>query len=257
MSRFADGIEEHWEILAAFLTTVFGALTAFESHFAEISLETRFLMAGVTAGVAALAVAEMSRYGPTRSAGFHLRTKKPPSLSTPWFARRVTAILAMCALGVFLLHETATFHNVRVLDNTPSSDPFVGSIEIQPAHMPTTLTINLSTNQSKAVKIIDKAPASWNDQDPVDWSMQNDSPYGVTLVLQGFKSPQVFGVWYKLSARAQELHIEVTAEPAEVRVLRAQQLRRYRRNIWIFGGLLCVFALVFWSYRSSWFRPVP
>jgi hypothetical protein len=161
----------------------------------------------------------------------------------------------MCALSVFLLREIATFHNVRILQNTHLGDPFAGVVEIQPAHRATNLTVTLSTNQAAAIKIVGLAPASWNNQDPVDWRMQNETPFGVTLILQDFRSPQVFGVWYKLSASGQEVDVEASPDPAEVQVIRDWQFHKYQRNIWIFGGVLWAVALVFWSYRSSWFRP--
>ena len=164
-------------------------------------------------------------------------------------------ILIVCAMSVFLLREIATFHNVRVLQTTYLEEPFVGVVEIQPAHRATNLSVSLSTNQTRAIKIVEIAPASWNNQDPVDWRMQNDTPFGVTLILQDFKSPQVFGIWYKLSTKAQELDVDVRPDPAEVRVIRSAQFQQYQRNILIFGGVLCVVALLFWCYRSSWFRP--
>jgi|ERR1035441_2041499 heme/copper-type cytochrome/quinol oxidase subunit 2 len=255
MTRFADVFKEHWEKGAAVVALVFEAAMAFERHLAEISLETRFVIAGIAGAVGTLLVTEMLSWRPKRvRAGFQTDTKRMPSVSIMWVAVRAIVIVCLCTISVFLLDEIATFHNVRLLQRTDSGNPAVGTIEIQPAHTPTNLAINLSTRQANNISILDKAPASWNNQDPVDWRMQNDTPYGVTLFLREFKSPQVFGCWYRLSARSGELDVDVTIDPANVRVLRSEQLHRYRLNSRIFGGFLCLVALFSWCYRSCWFQ---
>lgn len=251
-----DVIKEHWEKGAVAITLAFELVVAFEHHLAEVSFETRFLMVGFAGLVASLSVAEMLRYEHKPSpVGFHAETTERPNLSVWSLTFCVVTICAVSAPSVFLLNKTATFHNIRLLQRTLSSDATVGEIEIQPAHRPTNLTVSLSTNQARQIKIVDKAPSSWNRLDPVEWRMQNETPYGVTLFLQDFKSPQVFGCWYRLSAADGDLEVEVSPSSPEVRVLRTGQLDRYQRNAWIFGGFLCVVALVFWSYRSSWCRP--
>ncbi|HEY6764293.1 MAG TPA: hypothetical protein VI386_05935 [Candidatus Sulfotelmatobacter sp.] len=255
MARFADVVKEHWEKGAVVVALVFEAAVAFERRAAEVSLETRFIIAGIAGLVAALSVAEMLRFEPKRSsAGFRAEGEEQPNISIWSILARVIVISSMSALSVFLLNETAIFHNIRLLQKTDATNPFVGTIEIQPAHTPTNLAVSLSTSQTGHISILDKAPASWNNLDPVDWSMQNDSTYGVTFFLKDFKTPQVFGCWYRLSAGAEELGVDVRTDSPEVRVLRGQQLHKYRQNIWICGGLICAMALVSWSYRSFSFR---
>lgn len=258
MPKFTGALKEHWEKGATVVALAFETAVAFERRAAEVSLETRFIIAGIAGLAATLSVAEMLRFEPKRStAGFHAELERA-TISAPWVMVRVILICLMSTLSVFLLNQVTTFHNIRLMEEVRSNDRSVGTIEIRPAHTSTNLTINLSTSQINDVRIVDKAPASWNNEDPVDWRMQNDSPYGVTLFLKDFKSPQVFGCWYRLSgAEADELEVDVTADPAEVRVLRRQELSRYRRNVFISGGLLCVAGLVFWSFRSSWFRLSP
>jgi hypothetical protein len=254
MTRFGI-FKEHWEKGAAIVALSFEAAMAFERHLAEVSLETRFAIVGLTGLMATFLVVEMlCRKPKAASAGFQTEQRKPPATSVSWVLIRIVGILCLVATSIFLLDQTATFHNVRLLQRTDPASPAVGTVEVQPAHTPTNLVINLSTNQGKQVTILYKAPGSWNDQDPVDWRMQNDGPNGVTYFLRGFRSPQVFGCWYRLSAGAEQLDLEVIADPPEVRVVRSPELQRYRRNIWIFGGLLCVAALALWLYRSFWLQ---
>ena len=167
---------------------------------------------------------------------------------------RIFMIVAFSVLSIFLLNKTATFHTIRLFQRSDPNDPFVGTIEIQPAHVPTSVRVTLSTSQTDDIRIVDKAPGSWNDQDNVDWGMQDDTPFGVTIFLKDFKSPQVFGCWFRLSQSADKLEVEAAPEQAEIHVLREGELHRYRRNIEIFGGVLCILALFVWCYRSCWFR---
>jgi hypothetical protein len=248
---FSEKFKENWERVVTIVALTFGTIVSFERNLVEISLERRFLIVGLAGALATVWFAKILRPERTQlSVGFGL-PKKTNQRSLGWFAIRAVFILAMAAMSVFLLRETITFHNVRVTRTTPPGNPSVGIIEIQPAHTPTALTVNLSTSQADQIKILFKAPASWNNEDPVDWGMQDDTPFGVTLNLRDFQSPQVFGIWYKLSGRAEELEVEARGNPAEVRVLRDEQLHKYRRNIWIFGGMLCAIALSFFFYRSS------
>jgi hypothetical protein len=253
---FSDLIKDHWEKGSATVATALAAALAFQKDLSEISLGLRFFIGSFAGLWATLSVAEMlARKPKERSIGFPDKVEEP-AIPIWWFAVRVILLLIVCALSVFLLRQIATFHNVRVLESTHLANPFEGIIEVQPAHRATNLTVSLSTSQAAAVQIVGLAPASWNNQDPADWRMQNETPFGVTLILRDFKSPQVFGVWYKLSASSQELDVDVRPDPAEVSVIRGSQFYKYQRNIWIFGGVLWTVALVFWSYRSSWFRPI-
>lgn len=253
---FGDAIKEHWEKGSAFIAIAFETALAFQKDLAEISLGTRFVIGGLAGLWATLSVTEILRREPRKgSIGFGNKIEEVAK-NTWWYTARVILILVMCAVSVFLLRQIATFHNLLVLQKPYSVDQTAGTVEIQPAHRPSSVTVNLSTSQSPPMKIVYIAPASWNDKDPVQWQMKNDSPFGVTLILPHFRSPQVFGIWYRLAGDPRQLDVEVIPDPAEVRVIRGGQLDQYRRNIWIFGGVLCLTALLFWSYRSSWFRPL-
>jgi hypothetical protein len=247
-------IKEHWEKGSTLVAVGFQSALAFQKQLADLSLTTRFFICGLAGVLAAFSVAEMLRKSkPTPPAGFgqqHRDAPKPPS----WYVIRVLCIAAISLLSVLLLRQVATFHNVRLLEKRSSTDAFVGTIEIQPAHRPASLTVNLSTSQVQPVTIADIAPASWNREDPVKWGVQNQSPFGLTLLLENFKSPQVFGVWYKLSVAGASVDIQVGADPPEVQIIRVGDLIKYNRNIWIFGGILCTAALCYWASRSSWFR---
>lgn len=254
-------IKEHWDKIATVIALTSEAAVAFEHHLAEVSLEARFVIVGIAGMAATLSLAEMIRWNSEtpKAAGFNFGPAPRGRIS----AQRVIAagfiIVTSSTVSMFLLNETTTFHTIRLLQRTDSSDPSVGTLEVQPAHTPADVALTLSTSQVDDVEIEYKAPASWNDQDPVEWGIKNDSPFGSTITLNDFRSPQVFGCWFRLSKKpADGLKADATAvHHAEIRVLRDEQLRSYRRNIRIFGGVLCVVSLVYWSYRSCWFRRTP
>jgi hypothetical protein len=252
MDNSGKFIKEHWEKGALVVCAAFESVVAFERHFAEISLAARFFLSGLSGAIAIWSVAEMLRRKREHAIGFETGTKEE-EISVGWISVRGLAILVVCAFSVYLFAQTATFHNLRVLQRTDTTNHSVGTIEIRPPHSPANVTLVVWTPQPD-VKILQEAPASWNEDDAVDWRMQNETPFGVTLILEDFKSPQVFGIWYRLSGRAEELRVEISVKPAEVRVLRAGELRSYRRLTWIFGGCLCAFGLLYWSHRSSWFQ---
>jgi len=252
MANFEEVIKEHWEKGTFLLGAAFEAVVAFEKHFTEISLPARFFLAGLSGAVVVWSIAEMLRRERTRDVGFQAE-KKADGISSHWIVFRATAILAACGFSSFVFAKTATFHNIRVIQTTDINTPSVGMIEIQPPHSPVDLTLIVATPQP-GIRILEEAPASWNHEDPVEWEMQNETPFGVTLTLRDFKSPQVFGIWYRLSGRAEELEVSAIPKAAEVRVLRARELRTIQWLTWIFGGCLCAFGLGYWSYRSSWFQ---
>lgn len=251
-----DAIKEHWATGSALIAVAFQATLAFQKNLSDISLATRFLIAGAAGVWATVAVAEILRRKKPKSSKGFAPTIEVSTKSPAWYAARVLAIVVVCALSIFLLIQVETFHSVRVLERR-GMDPFVGIVEFQPAHRPATLTVSLSTSQVLQVKIVDIAPASWNDNDRVRWGVRNQSDHGMTLLLENFQSPQVFGVWYRLSAKDTKIDVDVNSDPPEVQVIRDGKLAEYRSNIWIFGGILCIGALLYWAYRSSWFGPVP
>jgi hypothetical protein len=245
-------IKEHWGKGSALIASVFQAALAFQ-NFAVISLAIRFFICGLAGACATLAVADLlSRKKREQGAGFAPGGDdfpKPPW----WHAVCVVSIVIVCILSVFLLMQVATFHSLRVIEKRSATNPFVGTIEIQPAHRPASLTLNLSTSQVQGVKM-EVWPDSWNDSDRTKWGVRNQSEYGITLLLENFKSPQVFGVWYRLSVGASKIDIDVNSDPPEIQIIRGGELAKYQKNNWIFGGILCVGALLYWAYRSLWFR---
>jgi hypothetical protein len=248
-----DLIKEHWPKGTALIAVVFQTALAFQKDLAEISLTVRFLIGGAAAVWSTFTVANLLRQEPAKvSTGFG-KTSDAPRKTRWWYAVRVFSIVVMSGLSIFLLMQIATFHSVRIFERNSSADPAIGTIEIQPAHHSVSLKLDLSTNQIQSVTIEDIAPASWNNNDPVQWGVQNQSKYGITLVLQHFKSPKVFGVWYRLSAENGKIEVDLNSD-SEVEIIRGGKLSEYERNIWIFGGILCIAALLFWAYRSSWFR---
>jgi hypothetical protein len=249
-----NAIKEHWEKGSVLVAVAFQAALAFQKEVADLSLTTRFFICGFAGVVAAFSVAEMLRKSKLKPpAGFGQKHEDPPKPLSCYLVR-ISCIAAISLLSVLLLRQVATFHSVRLLEKRSPTDAFVGTIEIQPAHRPASLTVNLSTSQVQPVTIADIAPASWNKEDPVKWGVQNQSPFGLTLLLENFKSPQVFGVWYKLSAAGAAIDIQADADPPEVQIIRGGELIKYNRNISIFGGILCTAALCYWAFRSSWFR---
>jgi hypothetical protein len=247
MADTTGQVRKNWKTIAAIVGAIFAIIVGFQQRLAEITLEARFFLVGLAGILVVTFVARMVHIGP-KSKG-----TKTSTIRRLLIFGGGLAVLAACTLSLFLLFKTATFHNIRILKRTGVGSSTVGQIEIQPAHRPTTLTLTLSTPQAGPT-IVQEAPRDWNDDDRVSWKMQNESPHGVTLILEGFKSPQVFGIWYRMSGDASALEIGADSNPAEVPILRDHQLHAYYLNIKIFGGVLCILGLLYWSWESSWFR---
>jgi hypothetical protein len=245
MGVVLEKLREYWGAAASILTLVFAVVCAFQQKFSEISLESRFFLVGLGGALAVIFITRAFCRKSERLKGSDPQDAKAlPYLS--WLGTPL-AIAAFCMLTILLLRETATFHNVRILQQDYPEDANAGTIEVQPPHSPVSLVVRLSVPQSGPI-VLEEVPGSWNRDDVAQWRMENASRHGVTLILSGFRSPQVFGVWYRLSGEARAMEIEVSANPAEVRILNNHQLSVFYRNFWIFGGFLCVGGLLYWLF---------
>jgi hypothetical protein len=247
MSKLETIFEKPWNMVVGGATLGISLLVGFDRDLVDISLELRFIIVGLVCFAAMIFVVEVVALKHGRAAGFV--PGNLPKISMIGKMSRITAILAVDGLALLLLLKIVTFHNIRILQQIDPRDSSIGKIEIQPSHRPTNLTLNLWTSQD-GPKILRMAPASWNQDDEVEWRMQNQSASGVTLTLMDFTSPKVFGVWYRLSGPANGLEIGASADPSGVRILRDNQLHAYRLGIFMFGGGLCIVGLLYFLFRS-------
>ena len=231
---------KYGKVLAGLVSAISSAILAF-TNLAQISLEARFILVGATAFVT-VAIAWLLLSRPTKP-------QTRPKLAG--IVSRCLVLLLLCWLVVKALGATAVYHNVRVFRQVCSQCPNVGSVEIQPPRFPVQLTINVSVPQAKGVMIEQFFPASWNREDPVNWQERNRTKFQDTLLLSGFKTPQVFGIWYQLNRAAGAFSLEAIPAPENVRVLEEGQLRRYRKWAYVYGGALWLIGVCFWFLR--WF----
>jgi hypothetical protein len=248
MANLEGIFEKPWKILAAAVSTCVALLVGFERDLAALSLELRFAIVGILCLGAELFVAEVLAFKRAKSVGFSKKSNAAPTPMSKILS--IVVLVGIAAASVLLLLQIVNFHNIRILQRIDPHDSSVGIVEVQPSHRAIKLTLIMSTPQD-GPQILEKHPGSWNREDDVQWRMQNDSPSGVTLILLDFTSPKVFGMWYQLSGNATELRISERTDPAEIRVLRENQLDRFRLWIWMFGGALCAVGLFFWSFRSN------
>ncbi len=252
MANLEALLERPWNLLVGAATTAFALVTGFERDLAEISLELRFIVVGIVCLGAMLFTAEVLALKRESSTGFASDTPSEPSVFDKIW--RIVLLLVVGCLAAFLLLKIVTFHNIRIMQRIDRLDSSLGTIEIQPSHRSTELTVTLSTAQ-EGPKILDKRLGSWNRENEVSWRMKDDSPSGVTLTIFDFVSPKVFGVSYRLSGDAGHLEVAAESVPEGARILRDREAHTFRFWILVFGGGLCVVGLLYWSYRSHWFRP--
>jgi hypothetical protein len=251
MANLGTLLERPWNLLVGAATTAFALIIGFE-RLAEISLELRFIFVGIICFGAMLFSAEALALKRKSSTGLAPEAPRVPSaFDKIW--RIVLLLIVGCAAAFFLL-KIVTFHNIRIMQRIDRLDTSVGTIEIQPSHRSTELTVTLSTPQD-GPKILDKRLGSWNRENEVSWRMKDDSPSGVTLTIFDFESPKVFGVSYQLSGDASHLEVAAESVPEGARILRDREVHTFRFWISVFGGGLCIVGLLYWSYRSHWFRP--
>jgi hypothetical protein len=251
MAKLEALLEKPWNLLVGAVTIGFAVLMGFERDLAEVSLELRFIIVGMICVGAMFFVAEVLALKRKGSTGYVAEAARgPSSLDIIW---RGTSLLIVGVLATFLLLKIVTFHNVRILRRVDRLDSSVGTIEIQPSHRSTELTLTLSTPQD-GPKIVDKSFGNWNKENPVSWGMKDESPSGVTLTISDFVSPKLFGVWYRLSGDASHLDVEGESVPEGMRILRHREVQTFRTRIFVFGGGLCAVGLLYWCYRSRWLR---
>jgi hypothetical protein len=237
-----------WKILAAGVSTSFALLAGFEHDLANLSLELRFIIVGILCLGVELFVAEALRFKKHRGTGFHNKDEGNPS--TLNVGIRVAAIIAVAVFSSWLVGEILRFHNIRIVQRPNPMESNQGTIEIQPSHRPTKVTLTMWTPEGRP-EIVKKAPGSWNRDDDVVWRIQNDSPSGLTIFLSDFSSPKVFGMWYELSGDAGQLHVSIEPDPADVRVLHEDQVKKGLFYAKVYGGALCVLGLLYWLFRSG------
>jgi len=251
MAKLEALLEKPWNLLVGAVTTALALVMGFERELAEVSLELRFFIVGFICLCAILFAAEVLALERERSVGFPAGRPNGPSKLN--LIGRGLLLVLVALLATILLLEIVTYHNIRIIRQVNHSKSSEGTIEIQPSHRSTELTVTVSTPQ-EGPKILEKRLGSWNKEVEVSWRMKDDSPSGVVLTLSDFVSPKVFGVWYRLSGDAAELEVAVEATPEGTRILRDREIGKLRCWIFAFGGGLCVIGLLYWSYRSDWFR---
>ncbi len=253
MSDLGDILKKNWDAAAAIVGFTSSALLTFRS-LVEMPLDFRLILIGVFGSVmVALLVVTLTRPPARSGAGFTSKEAANPAGPRVVKAAKIVLILLAGALAVFLLRLTVTYHVIH-LNQRADTDPAVGGIELQPSHFPTDVTINLSTPQPD-VRILDWSFKNCRaSDDPVDPpNIQNETEFGITIHLYKFKTSQRFCIFYRLSDRAERL--TVNAATPSIEVLRDNRVSAYQKSILLyFGGGLCLFAVVFFSYRCSWFR---
>ena len=126
-------------------------------------------------------------------------------------------------------------------------------IELQPSHFPTDLTLILSTPQPD-VRILDLRPQGCGD-DPINTpNMQDLTDFSAIIYLGRFEPSQRFCISYRLSSRAELLNIAVRTTVSYMEVLSYKRLHDYQKKVYYFGGVLLLFALLFFYCRYFWFR---
>lgn|ERR1700682_2800995 len=251
MSNYLDSLKKNWDVAAAVFGFASSSLLTFRS-LVDMPLDARLIFIGVFGVIMVAFVVVAVTRAPARGMGFASQPIKarPSRLA---IAGKIVLILLICAVAVFLLQLTVTYHNICFSQTTDSRDVTVGTIEVQPSHFPADLTLILSTPQPD-VRILDLHPQGCGD-DPINTpNMQDPNDFSAIIHLYRFKTSQKFCLSYHLSDRADRLNIAVTTTVSNIEVLRDDRVRLYRKRVCSFGGALCLIALVFFSYRCYWFR---
>lgn len=234
-------IRKYGAVLTGIVTGICPAVLAF-TDFVKIPFDARVVCVGATGLVTVAVFCLLLSKTPKKETG-----PKAIGIILRWL------ILLLLSGGVIAALElTAAYHNVRVLRDISSNCPNVGSIEIQPPRFPLALTIRVWVPQTQGVRIEKFSPASWNREDPVNWQESNRTQFGATLLLSGFKTPQVFGIWYQLNAPADTFSWQAIPDRENVRVLDRGQLRRYRICSYVYGGGLWLIGVCFCLLRWFW-----
>ncbi|MFZ0581249.1 MAG: hypothetical protein WA690_02370 [Candidatus Acidiferrales bacterium] len=249
MADVVDLLKEYGAPAVAFLSPASGAVLAF-SGLIEVPLDLRLILIGMfDLATAACVVLALTPTLVRNIKGFNRQPAKP-RFFRPAVVGKILLILVTCVAAVVLLRITLTYHNILLSQTTNAEDARVGTIELVPSHFSTNVTIILSTPQPN-VRILDLKLQGCGT-DPINTpNIQDPTDFSATIHLYGFKTPQKFCAPYRLSDAADRLTAAVTTTVSNIEVLRDDRMRMYQKHEWFFGGVLCVLALVYFSYRYS------
>src|SRR5271154_1681237 len=111
MEKLEKVLEKPWNVLVGIVSATFGVVAGFE-QLADISLELRFIIVGITCLSAMVCVAEVLAMKLSSTAGF--TPEAPRKVSALYKAACVALLLIVAGLSTFLCMKIVTFHNVRI-----------------------------------------------------------------------------------------------------------------------------------------------
>lgn len=255
MPKIWDTLNEMWPGVATLLGAASSALLTFR-NLIDMPLNIRLAMVGCTGIVmVALLVVALSPPPERRRAGYIWTSSGRPSV--PGIILKVVLILAACSLAIFLVRETVTYHNLVLSQHFNADDPQSGEVQLQPSHFVTAVTLTFDTHQPD-VRILGVEPRDCGEERLAQRpDMKDLSDFSVTFYLTKFRAAQKFCIPYRLSQKADQLHLVATPDLPDVEALSDERVAAHYKLIWYFGGILCLLALLFFSYRCSWFRAPP
>jgi len=235
-------VKKYGAELVAFVAVIFSVILVFTD---SLRLDTRSVCVGACDFI-------------TVAAFSLLLSKQRQRLNTLPMAFRCLLLVVPSWASVKSLELAMAYHNVRVFRHISSLSPNVGSIEFQPARSPVELTISVWVPQTEGVRIEKLSADSWNQEVPLNQPIhRNQTQFGQTLKLSGFKAPQVFGIRYQLNASADRLNWQASPMPDRVGVLDQGRLRRYGLKSYVYGGFLWVFGVLYSLSRWFWWVKPP
>jgi len=252
-----DYVKKNWPIAIAVLAAAPSALATYLNLIA-MPLLMRLLIICASAFIVVTFVVIALTSIPARGiGGFGSEPAKRHKFGLA-SACEVVLILAICAGAVYLLTYTVTYHNITLNQTTVRREPTAGMIELRPSYVPADVTLILSTPQPD-VRILDVRPQGCGD-DPINAvNIQDLNDFSATIRVDEFKQSQKLCVPYRLSGRADHLSIRAKATMKETKVsymeiLNNDRIGMYNQRVYVFGGVLCLFALGLFFLRFYWPR---
>jgi hypothetical protein len=252
MASMGDRLIAYWKQASAFTTIAASALLTF-SGLIDVPLDLRLFLVGVFG--ATFTVFFVLSLGPASTqgvAGFGVQTPRQ-RFRRLVIVGKIAVVLLACAVAMGLLHFTLTFHDISLSQTTNERDTRAGTITLVPSHLATDVTMTFATPQPN-VHILDLDPQDCGAAPISNPNIQDPTEFSETLHLFGFKTPQRLCIPYRLSDRADRLKAVAIPAVSSIDVLSDGQMESYQMMFFVFGGILCVFALLLFFFRYSWSR---
>jgi len=206
----------------------------------------RFSIVGFGALVFVLGIVWIIAPGPKVKTSYGTEADKYPSRRSIIFSfiGKLVVISILCALAVYVMMQTATFHSIRIIRETNPQKESEGTVRVVASQFPTTLVLDAAVLQRGGLKILsfDLKPCTPDVQ--LTTLIGNENEFERKVQALAFQRAQCFEFSFNLTGPASSLIIRPSTKPDSVSVMSQQEFKHWVTVFNYFGGALWIIAFI-------------